>query len=131
MKAYELMMYMFFVNIAFALYATLGIWSTGFGAVTVDSLVVALQWSLIGTTTVSIGGAIALSKWVPYGPHGAVYVAFIAVYVGIWSYTSKLLDDIVRNTGSAQLVTVFAAVVVITLIVGIYQMVTGGWKGYK
>jgi len=132
MKAYKLMMGMFFFNVAFIIYNSLGIWNTGFGRSDISVYTEEFAILVILATAGTLAAAAATAKLFPYAQHGVIYVAFAGMYLFMAGTTFSILRAMAQKLGAGAtlMVDIFMVVVVITLVIAIYQMVTGGWKSF-
>ena len=72
------------------------------------------------------------SYFAPNAQHVAVYSLFSGTYWALWTNTTILLSSIAEGISSvATIVVVFFAIAVILWIVGLSQMITGGWASYE
>jgi len=131
MKAYHFMMGLFLFNISVAIFNILGIWNIGYGAQSIEGLIGMFTLVIVIGVIGALSTAAAVSKLSPYAQNTAVYASFSGIYLGLWTYTALLLSSISEGVGGLIMVSVFTAIVMSSLVVGLYQMVTGGWQSYE
>ncbi len=125
------MMGLFLFNISIAIFNSLGIWNIGYGASDTNGLIAIFTMSAVVGVVGALAAAAGLSRFAPGAQNAAVYGSFSGIYIALWTYTSILIYSISKGVGGLILVGVFSAIVFSSLIIGLYQMVTGGWQSYE
>ena len=97
-----------------------------FGILTSGSTIAALAVAIAGGALV--GGMLRIQK----ASQGVVYGAFTAVFWFSYLQAMTILWNISESVPGAGIIllTVMTAVVGYVFVVGLFQMVTGGWKSY-
>jgi len=131
MKAHHFMMGLFLFNISVIVFNQMGIWNIGYGGSDLTSVVGMISVAIIVGLVSSFTAAAAISRFAPGAQNAALYASFSGIYLGLWAYTSLLLNSISESVGGLVMITIFSAIFIFALIIGIYQMVTGGWQSYE
>lgn len=153
MKAYHLMLYLFIFNMFFwTVTEGLGIFNTSANVDENFNLSTSTNQStwttalgLIGKFTmlgsyggiVLLAGALAGGAMIGYftsgqASHGIVYGLFSFFF---WTGTGNTLTLFYNlsggHIGALYVLTIFGMIIGIVFVVGLFQMVTGGWKTYE
>lgn len=132
MKAYHWMMAMLLFNITIAVFASTGIWDFGYNAYSYENIATTVGTYTVVAVLASLITAAVASYLFPAGERSAIYIVFSAVYWVLWESTRNIFDSIMQsNTAGLVLIAVFFAVAVILWLVGLSQMVTGGWASHE
>jgi len=152
MKAQEIMMFLLLFNLTISLVGGLHIYNMG---ITVnetynvsefaasDDTQIAV-WRLLGESILSIlAGATAgalLASWTAKIPSdaGAAYGVFAGLFTSITLRAASTLWNLAYMPGATEyniailmIIVIFLGVTGIIFVMGLLQMIRGGWKGYK
>jgi len=155
MKAYHIMMYLLLFNLFFWVITTgLGIYNTGVGVDedfdlsdeaenptdiinTLGIIGVFTMFHDVASTMVGLGVAIAGGAMIGYftagqGAAGVVYGLFGYFFWSAMSNTMTVFYNISNSSGTVlYVIIIFGMIVGAIFAVGLFQMVTGGWKSLE
>jgi len=153
MKAYHIMIFLFIFNLFFwvvtaglLIYnvpgadsnfdlteqSNINAWTIGLGVLGLFSLFGNLYISIGALATALAGGAMLGIFTAGQGSQGIVYGLFSYFF---WSSTSNTLTVFYnlsnQHVGALYVLTVFGMIIAVIFVAGLFQMVTGGWKGFE
>ena len=137
MKAFHLLMGLILFNISIGLFNAFGIWDIGYTG-NISDIITRLSISLVTGLLVGLGIATAAGILFPHAEKNVTYASFSLIFITLWTNTTLIfssfgyeIDQATNSVNGTLLVSCFFAIGVILLIVGIYQMSTGGWASYE
>jgi len=131
MKAHHFMMGLFLFNISVIVFNMMSIWTIGYGGSDLTTIIGMVSLSVIVGLVSAFTAAAAISRFAPGAQNVALYASFSGLYLGLWAYTSLLLNSISESVGGLAMISIFTAIFIVALVIGMYQMVTGGWQSYE
>jgi len=153
MKAYHILMFLFLFNLMFwVITAGLGIYdvgvntdpgfdlseeienptSVGLGLLSVFTMFGNAAATIIGLSLAIAGGAMLGFLFAGQGSQGIVYGLFGYFFWASFSNTLNVFWALSLNSvGILYVIVPFTMVVGVIFVVGLFQMVTGGWKGHE
>jgi len=132
MKAYHWMMALLLFNIVIAVFATLDIWDFGYNAYSYENIAVTIGTYTVVFVVALLATAALASYLFPAGERNTIYILFSGVYWALWQSTRSIFDSIFEDTGAGLiLIGVFFGIAAILWLVGLSQMVTGGWASHE
>ena len=155
MKAYHIMMFLLLFNMVFWVITTgIGIYNVGVSTdpgfdissqaedptsidKTLGIIGIFTMFHSIGLSMVAIGVAIAGGAMIGYltagqGAQGVVYGLFGYFFWGAMSNTMLVFYNLSNAAGAVlYVIIIFAMIVSVIFVAGLFQMVTGGWKAHE
>lgn len=134
MKAYNVMMLLLIFNLCLSITDILNIWEIGYGFYSVESFEAFVTGPLLYISIIGIlaalGGAAAVSYFVPQGQQSIIYIVFSVVFWILWGNTMAVVTSLMATFGAALILGVVFTIIMIPIwLAGISQMVTGPWGG--
>jgi hypothetical protein len=135
MRAYQVLMFMLCFNLAVFITQSMGIYEMALTPIWVNSTsltvitMAAVFGSLLGGAVVSLFTRNATAM------QYSMYIFFSGAFFGLYLATLSVFDSIINvilpSLGVTQylLYTAVTAIIVVIFVIGLVQMVTGGWKG--
>lgn len=130
MKFTNIMYYMISVNLAIIVFSSLGIWSSSITSVTLQSLLIAFSAGAI-TFGITLAGASVFSKQINL-ERKATFGMLTALYVSMTTITYGIVDSAnIYVNEYFNISTFFLIIIGLVYIIGLVQIVAGGFKSYE
>lgn len=130
MKFTNIMYYMISVNLAIIVFSSVGIWTTSVTSITLQSLLTAFGTGAVAFS-VSLGGSAVFSKQINL-ERKITFGMLTALYISMTSITYSIIDSAnVYVNEYFNISTFFLIIIGLVYIIGLIQMVVGGFKSYE
>lgn len=130
MKFTNIMYYMISVNLAVIVFSSVGIWSSSLTTINLQTLLTSFSAGAIAFG-VTLAGASVFSKQINL-ERKAVFGMLTALYVSMTTITYGIIDSAnVYVNEYFNISSFFLIIIGLVYIIGLVQMVTGGFKSYE